>query len=179
MNDPPLLTQKLTCAACGFYYEATNSDIAAMIAANHTAACGPTHQVDAMAIVAQPSFLGQNANMPNTLVYAVPANAGGMYRLNVYAVVAMIATTSSTLPMVGLIYTDMDTNVSAGGNITPSNNGNVAGNTNSLNGNYSIGNVVIRAKGGTSISINSFSYASVPAAMMQYNCYTKLEYLGP
>src|SRR5215475_8484121 len=99
MNAPPIPLITIQCSKCGFNWKTTNQSLANIIAAKHTAENGPSHLVSDMPIVADIAITGQNTSVVAlTPFYAVPANAGGMYRVNMFCVVATPATTSSTLP---------------------------------------------------------------------------------
>ena len=123
---------------------------------------------------------GQQANIPATILYTVPASQSGMYRLSGYAVVTQPATTSSTLSRILFGYTDEDSGV-----VFPVNSQIlVNGSSNNTLGLTSLaGSVVARsifiAKAGTVINFSVDQYASVGATPMQYALHLKLEYLGP
>lgn len=114
----------------------------------------------------------QAANIAATTLYAVPADRAGLYRVSAYAVVTQAATTSSTLPNVGVLWTDSDANVALSANtMTPSNNANAPGA-------FGNGDAVISARAGTNIQFQTSNYASVGATPMQYAVHLRLEYLG-
>jgi hypothetical protein len=169
----------LTCAVCGFYQKTTNQNIANLIAAQHTAAYGPTHKVSTMsASVATIDLTAQSANVSPTQLYAVPANAGGMYRVSFYNVLTRAGTTSSTLPYGVIGFTDPDVNASenTGAIGNPNNTGNTLGLDNISNGYTDV--AAFNAKGGTNITYSTSNYASVGATSMQYAVHLRLEYLG-
>jgi len=112
----------------------------------------------------------QAANIGATTVYAVPTS--GMYRVEAYAVVTQAATTSSTLPNVGLLWTDSDSNTPLSATtLTPTNAANALG---------AFGNAVtvISAKSGTNIQYQTSNYASSGATPMQYAVHIRVEFLG-
>jgi hypothetical protein len=112
----------------------------------------------------------QAANIAPTTIYAVPT--GGLYRVAIYAVETQAATTSSTLPNVGVLWTDNDTNVALSAvTVTPTNTANALG---------AFGNadIVISAKSGTNIQYQTSNYASVGGTPMQYAVHLRVEYLG-
>lgn len=114
----------------------------------------------------------QAANITATTIYAVPAGGAGLYRVSAYAVETQAATTSSTLPNVGVLWTDSDSNVALSANtVTPTNTANAAGA-------FGPGDIVISAKGGTNIQFQTSNYASSGATPMQYAVHLRVEYLG-
>lgn len=114
----------------------------------------------------------QAANIGATTVYAVPGDRAGLYRVSAYAVVTQAATTSSTLPNVGVLWTDNDANVALSANtVTSSNNANAPGA-------FGNGDAVISARAGTNIQFQTSNYASSGATPMQYAVHLRLEYLG-
>jgi hypothetical protein len=123
-------------------------------------------------ILASYNTLGQSANIGATTIYAVPADGAGMYRVFAYAVVTQAATTSSTLPNLGILWTDSDTSVAlSSSNVTPTNAANALGA-------FGNGDIVINAKGGTTIQFQTSNYASAGATSMQYVVRLRLEFLG-
>ena len=114
----------------------------------------------------------QAANIGATTIYAVPGGAAGLYRVSAYAVVTQAATTSSTLPNIGVLWTDNDSNVALSANtLTPTNTANAPGA-------FGPGDIVISAKGGTNIQFQTSNYASSGATAMQYAVHLRVEYLG-
>ncbi|MCV9940910.1 hypothetical protein OIU35_31555 [Boseaceae bacterium BT-24-1] len=114
----------------------------------------------------------QAADIAATTLFAVPASGAGMYRVSAYAVVTQAATTSSTLPNVGILWTDGDTSVAlSAATMTPTNTANAPG---------AFGNndIVIFAAASTNIRFQTSNYASSGATPMQYAIHLKLEYLG-
>jgi hypothetical protein len=116
--------------------------------------------------------VAQAANIGATTVYAVPVGGAGLYRVSAYAVVTQAATTSSTLPNVGVLWTDNDANVALSANtVTPTNTANAPGA-------FGPGDIVISARGGTNIQFQTSNYASSGATPMQYAVHLRVEYLG-
>lgn len=116
--------------------------------------------------------VAQAANIGATTIYAIPAARAGLYRVSAYAVVTQAATTSSTLPNVGVLWTDNDSNVALSANtVTSSNNANAPGA-------FGNGDTVISARDGTNIQFQTSNYASVGATAMQYAVHLRVEYLG-
>jgi hypothetical protein len=114
----------------------------------------------------------QNANIASTTLYAVPAGGAGLYRVSCYAVMTTADGASSTLPNVGIGWTDNDSNVALlAGNVTPTNTANAAGA-------FGQGSQIIVAKGGTNITYQTSNYASGTAGAMKYSVHVRLEYLG-
>jgi hypothetical protein len=115
---------------------------------------------------------GQSANIGATTIYAVPAGGGGLYRISMYAVVTQAATTSSTLPNVGILWTDSDTSVALSAvTATPTNSANAPGA-------FGNGSIVISAQAGTNIQYQTSNYASSGATPMLYAAHLRVEYLG-
>lgn len=116
------------------------------------------------------------ANIAGTLLYAVPANGGGMYRFTAYLVLTQAAATSSTLPLTCSNWTDLDTSTSpindcVGTSPTTNTVGTVGfGGSGQAN--------ILNLKGGTNLLWFTSNYASNPANTMQYTVHIKLEYLG-
>lgn len=112
------------------------------------------------------------ANIGATTIYAIPTGRAGLYRVSAYAVVTQAATTSSTLPNVGVLWTDNDSNVALSANtVTPTNTANAPGA-------FGNGDIVISARDGTNIQFQTSNYASVGGTPMQYAVHLRLEYLG-
>lgn len=114
----------------------------------------------------------QAANISATTLYAVPVDRAGLYRVSAYAVVTQAATTSSTLPNIGVLWTDSDANVALSANtVTPTNAANAPGA-------FGNGDIVISARAGTNIQFQTSNYASTGATPMQYAVHLRVEYLG-
>lgn len=121
-------------------------------------------------VYASSNVAAQAANINPTTIYAVPAS--GMYRVAMYAVVTQAATTSSTLPNVGILWTDNDTNVALSAvTATPTNTANAPGA-------FGNGEIIINAKAGTNIQYQTSNYASVGGTPMQYAAHLRVQYLG-
>jgi hypothetical protein len=130
--------------------------------------------------VAAIGMLAQVANIASTpispSVDPVIVAAGGMYRADCYMIETVAATTSSTLPVCNVIYTDTDTGNSHTVALTATSAANAvdtvgAGSTTAPWG-------VFHAKGGTTISFSTSSYASSGATAMAYSLHFRLEYIG-
>src|SRR6516164_7818444 len=106
--------------------------------------------------VAQIDVSMQFANIASTLFYAVPANAGGMYRASFYIVLTRAGSTAATIPYGVIGYTDQDLNVATQvapiGDPTNSTNNTVGGNNNH-NGYADVASFNVKA--GTSISYST------------------------
>jgi hypothetical protein len=124
------------------------------------------------ALVAQVNLANQNANIASTTLYAVPSAEGGMYRVSCYAVETTADAASSTLPNIGIGWTDVDSNVALlAGTVTPTNTANSAGA-------FGQGIQVVYAKGGTNITYQTSNYASGTAGAMKYAAHIRLERIG-
>lgn len=133
---------------------------------------GTGHVPPAQFTYANFNAAAQAANISATTIYAVPADRGGLYRVSAYGVVTQAATTSSTLPNIGVLWTDNDANVALSANtVTPTNTANAPGA-------FGNGDIVISARGGTNIQFQTSNYASSGATAMQYAVHLRLEYLG-
>ena len=114
----------------------------------------------------------QAANIGATTIYAIPAGRGGLYRVSAYCVVTQAATTSSTLPNLGILWSDDDSNTPLlASNVTPTNAANAIGA-------FGNGDIVISARESTNIQFQTSNYASVGGTPMQYATHIRLEYLG-
>jgi hypothetical protein len=112
-----------------------------------------------------------NANLPSSTVYAVPSGAGGLYRISVYAVETAADAASSTLPNVGIGWTDNDTSTALqASTVTPTNTANAVGA-------FGQGVQIINAKAGTNITYLTSNYASGTAGAMTYAVRIRVEYL--
>jgi hypothetical protein len=121
---------------------------------------------------AKVDLVNQNANIASTTLYAVPANGAGMYRVSCYAVETTPDGASSTLPNIGIGWTDSDSGVALlAGTVTPTNTANAAGA-------FGQGIQTIYAKASTNITYQTSNYASGSAGVMKYAVHIKLEYLG-
>jgi hypothetical protein len=117
-------------------------------------------------------LVNQSANVGSATLYAVPASGAGMYRATCYAVVTTADAASSTLPSVGIGWTDKDSGVALLANtVTSTNTANSAGA-------FGQGVQVFYAKASTNITYQTSSYASGTAGAMKYCIHIKLEYLG-
>jgi hypothetical protein len=123
-------------------------------------------------VVAQVGLTNQNANISTATLYAVPSTGAGMYRASCYAVETAADGASSTLPNIGIGWTDADSNTGLQANTVTSTN------TANAVGAFSQGVQYIYAKGGTNITYLTGNYASGTAGAMKYAMRCKLEYLG-
>jgi len=123
-------------------------------------------------VYASYNAVAQSANIGATTLYAIPVGQAGLYRVSAYAVVTQAATTSSTLPNVGILWTDSDSSVALLANtVTPTNTANAPGA-------FGPGDIVINANAGTNIQFQTSNYASSGATPMQYAVHLRVEYLG-
>lgn len=121
---------------------------------------------------AQINLTGQGANVGSAVLYTVTANAGGMYRVSAYAVVTTADAASSTLPSIGIGWTDADSSVAVlAGTVTPTNTANAPGA-------FAGGSQIINVKAESNITYQTTGYASGTAGAMKYAVHIKLEYLG-
>lgn len=113
-----------------------------------------------------------NANAAPATLFAVPANMGGMYRVACYAVEVAADAASSTLPNIGIGWTDTDTGVGLlATNVTSTNTANAPGA-------FANGEIIVNAKPSTNITWQTSNYASGTAGAMKYAVRIRLEYLG-
>lgn len=113
-----------------------------------------------------------NANQTSTTLYAVPASGAGMYRITCYAVETVADGASSTLPSIGIGWTDNDTSIALQATtVTPTNTANAVGA-------FGQGVQIINAKASTNITWLTSNYASGTAGAMKYAVRIRLEYLG-
>jgi hypothetical protein len=124
------------------------------------------------AIVAQANLVNQSANVASATLYAVPAAEGGLYRASCYAVETTADGASSTLPSIGIGWTDSDSSTPLLANSVSSTN------TANAVGAFGQGAQVVYAKGGTNITYQTSNYASGTAGAMKYAVHVKLERLG-
>lgn len=130
-------------------------------------------------VVAVFDATAQQANIADTLLYAVPASAAGMYRVSFYIEVTRAATTSSTLPNLLLSWTPKDSGVAQTDKaFTFSNTANTAGTAGAPNTSSGGFSTTLTAKASTNINVGTANYASSGATPMQYAVHVKLEYLG-
>ena len=126
--------------------------------------------------VAQANATAQQSDIGLTALYAVPTGSPGMYRVSCYTVITRAASTSSTLPQCGVVWTDLDTSVNAGFYITSSSAANSVGTPGTAAGYYGV--TTINAAASTNIVYLTNGYASSGATAMQFAIHLKLEYLG-
>lgn len=113
-----------------------------------------------------------NANQGSSTAYTVPAGKGGMYRVSAYAVETVADAASSTLPNVGVGWTDSDTSVALQASTVTSTN------TANAIGAFGFGSQIINAKAGTNITWLTSNYASGTAGTMTYAVRLRVEYLN-
>lgn len=115
---------------------------------------------------------GVTANLTSASFYSIPTGKGGMYRVSCYAVVTVAASTSSTLPAIGIGWTDDATNTPLSANdVTPTNSANAVGA-------FGQGSIIINAKEGTNITRQTSGYTSTSAGEMTYAIRIHAEYIG-
>ncbi|MGR3910005.1 hypothetical protein Q3A80_23470 [Burkholderia sp. SR8] len=116
--------------------------------------------------------VNQNANIASATLYSVPANGAGLYRASCYAVETTPDGASSTLPNIGIGWTDSDSGIALlAGTVTPTNTANAAGA-------FGQGIQILYAKANTNITYQTSNYASGTAGAMKYAVRIRLEYLG-
>jgi hypothetical protein len=138
-------------------------------------------------IVAVIDTTGLVANVSTATLYAIPAGAGGLYRVSCYEIETIAATVSSTLPACFLAWTDVDTGAgaktsSAGStfSFTPTSASNAVGVTNVTGVSGTSNNSIIaHAAQSTNISYGTTGYATSGAQALTYALHIKVEYLGP
>jgi hypothetical protein len=129
-------------------------------------------------LVAKVDLAAQSASIPSTTIYAIPASGAGTYRMTCYAVITQVATTSSTLPSVGLVFTDQDTNTTFNPGVTATSTNNTLGTNSTFVGAAGTTTITFQARASTNIQYQLNNYASSGATAMQYAAHIKLEYLG-
>jgi hypothetical protein len=121
---------------------------------------------------AQVNLVNQNANIGSATLYAVPASGAGFYRATCYAVETTADAASSTLPNIGIGWTDSDSGVAlVASTVTSTNTANAPGA-------FGQGIQVFYAKASTNITYQTSNYASGTAGVMRYAVHIRLEYLG-
>jgi hypothetical protein len=122
--------------------------------------------------IAQQNLVNQGANVTAATLYAVPAGKSGMYRVSAYAVETTADAASSTLPSVGIGWTDNDSStVLSATAVTQTNTANAIGA-------FGYGQQILYAKASTNITYQTAGYASGTAGAMKYAVHIRLEYLG-
>jgi membrane-bound inhibitor of C-type lysozyme len=125
-------------------------------------------------LVATIDLTAQGAAIAATLLYAVPASKGGLYRVTWYAKVTRAATTSSTIGFLTLNHTDNTDSVVVTGASAAVYASNASANSTQA---YAHGVYTVWAKASSNINY-TFSYTSSGATTMQYELHIKAEYLG-
>lgn len=110
-----------------------------------------------------------------TVLYPVPANAGGLYVIRFYLKVTRAATTSSTLGAFTIAFTDATDSVAQSVVASGATQAGVTGTTNAGNTTVSVlqGQVVVNAKAGTNITFG-IAYTSAGATAMQYESHLQV-----
>lgn len=124
------------------------------------------------AVVATINVVNQSANISPTSIYTVPAGSGGTYRVSCYAVETTADAASSTLPNVGVGWTDNDSGVALSATTVTSTN------TANAPGAFAQGIQTIYAKASSNITYQTSNYASGTAGAMKYAVHIKVEALG-
>ncbi len=119
-----------------------------------------------IAEVAAVDLTGQTANLGSTLVYAVPES--GMYKCSIFIIVTQAATTSSTLPSVNILFTDVDNSTAQTLLSTVTNPGN-------LLTTFEQAEVVVYAKIGTNINFSTTGLASVGGTALNYALHIRVQ----
>jgi hypothetical protein len=122
-------------------------------------------------IVARLDMTKQAANLAATNICTVSPQFPGMYRVWAYAVTTQAATTSSTLPLVLIGWTDADTGVASNLGVTTTNTANTLGTATN-------GPVSILPKPGTAIQVSTSGYLSAGATPLQYSLHVRVEYVA-
>jgi len=136
-------------------------------------------------IVGQHNSTGNTANIGLTTLYAVPSD--GFYRISAHVIITTVASVSSTLPQVNIVWTDGDnavaqsTVLTGGIGVTPTPPpGYASAATQSATANTTTtlraGDMVVFANSGTNINFSTSGYASV-AAGMAYAVHIRVEAL--
>jgi hypothetical protein len=126
--------------------------------------------------VATLTLTNQSANVASTPLYSVPTGKAGWYMVTYQAVITQAATTSSTLPSGLLLWTDLDTAVSANGPLGTTSTLNTVGLNSAQLGTSAIKPFTV--KDGTTINVGTLNYASSGATPMLYAVHYSLYYLG-
>lgn len=131
-------------------------------------------------IVAAINLTGQTANIGATTLYSVPSNGAGLYRVSAYTVETTIASLTSTLPNVQIVFTDIDTGAAITIDATPILGIAGIGQTGALTANTvgtaSAGSIVVALKASTTVQYQTVNYASNIAGMA-YSLRIRLEAL--
>jgi len=124
-------------------------------------------------------LLTQGASIGSTLLYAIPASGGGLYRIHYYSKVTRASSGTSGLGPLQIVFTDnSDSTVLTttclgqnGSGVATTNEGGLPTTT------QYVGMIEIWAKSSTNINY-TFLYASSGITSMQYELHIKLEYVG-
>lgn len=117
----------------------------------------------------------QAAALGSTLLYTVPATQGGLYVVRFFLKVTRAATTSSTLGVLTITFTDATDSVAQSVVVLGATQAGVAGTSNAGNSTVSVfqGQVTINAKAGTAINY-TIGYTSAGATTMQYEAHLNI-----
>ena len=128
-----------------------------------------------VAPLAAVDLVTQAAAIGATLLYAVPATQGGLYRLRFLLKVTRAATTSSTLGALTITYTDATDSVAQSVIALAGTQAGAAATTNAGNSTASVlqGAVTVNAKAGTNINF-AIGYVSSGVTTMQYEAHLAL-----
>ncbi len=131
-------------------------------------------------VVASQFPVNQSAAIASTLLYTVPAGAGGIYRITWFAKVTRAATTSSTMGGLTITYTENTDSTSVSVLAQGVNSVGTAVTTISSNSATSTGIMsgvmLVDAKASTAINF-AFAYVSSGATTMQYKLHIKVDAL--
>ena len=98
------------------------------------------------------------------------SGAGGIFRISVNIVVTQVATSSSTLPSLSVVWTDADNSQSLSLQLTPTDTGNLLTTVHS-------GTAIIYPSASTTVYLSISGYASSGATPMQFSLHIRAE--GP
>lgn len=117
----------------------------------------------------------QAAAVASTLLYAVPATQGGIYKISFSLKVTRAATTSSTLGALTITYTDATDSVAQSVVALAGTQAGAAATTNAGNSTTTVlqGQVTVNAKAGTNINF-AIAYASTGGTTMQYEAHLQV-----
>jgi hypothetical protein len=124
------------------------------------------------ATTASVNLTAQAANIGATTLYAVPAHLGGMYTITVFEESTNTPTTA-TLPSVSLAWTDNDTGNSIAATQIVASTGSVSAANVLAQTTYNLD-----AKGGTTITYQTGSYAAGSGTALQYSLHIRVNYMG-
>lgn len=128
-----------------------------------------------LAPLAAVDLVTQAAAVGSTLLYAVPATQGGIYKIWFSLKVTRAATTSSTLGALTITYTDATDSVAQSVVALAGTQAGAAATTNAGNSTTTVlqGHVTVNAKAGTNINF-AIGYVSSGATSMQYEAHLQV-----